>query len=99
MAHKTRLLRHKIRRAIVAVEMAVGEIAAAAARNADFFADFGRMVKQRHTLPFLAYAGGAHHAGRPGADYHGIEKSCHQAARAIEKPYCSARPSDTNPKK
>ncbi len=75
MAHKTRLLRHKIRRAIVAVaRWRLVKLQRPPPEMRIFFADFGRMVKQRHALPFLAYAGGARHAGRPGADYHGIEK-------------------------
>ena len=92
MAHKTRLLRHNIRRAIVAVEMAIGEIAAAAARNADFFADFGGMVEQRHAASALTDACGTHHSRRACADDDGVESvdgghKCFQTA--CGKPYCT----------
>ena len=75
MAHETRLLRHIILRTVVAVEVVVGEIAAAAAGNADFFTDFRGVIEQGDTMAALANAGGAHHAGGAGADDEGVENS------------------------
>ena len=75
MAHEARLLRHIILRTVVAVEMAIGEIAAAAAGNADFFTDFGGVIEQGDAMATLADAGGAHHAGGTGADDQGVESS------------------------
>ena len=72
VADKTRLFRQIKRRGIAPVDQAVGEIAAAAARNADFFADFDGMVDQSRPQSQPAGLGGAHHAGRAGADDHGI---------------------------
>jgi len=55
------------------VELAVGEVAAAAARDADLLGDLGRMVEQQHAQAELAGHAGAEQAGRAGADDGDIE--------------------------
>ena len=69
MAHKARLLRHKISRAVVAIQMGVGEIAAPAAGDTDFLADFAGVIHQAHPQAGLACLCGAHHAGGTGAQH------------------------------
>ena len=46
----------------------IGEVAAATAGDADFFAELVIMVEQQHRFAALARVGCAHHAGRTGAD-------------------------------
>ena len=51
----------------------VGEIAAPAPGNTDFFGQTLGMIKNDHTKPALARYGGRHHAGGAGADHGNIE--------------------------
>jgi hypothetical protein len=63
--------------AVVPLRIDVGEIAAAAAGDADLLADFRRVVDQHHARAALAGDGGAHHAGRTGANDDEIKVAVH----------------------
>ena len=51
----------------------VGEIAAAAARDADLLGELFGVVDDQHAAPALAGLGGAHHAGCAGAYHDDVE--------------------------
>jgi hypothetical protein len=51
----------------------VGEVAAAAAGDADLLGELGGVVDDQHAAPALAGFGGAHHAGGAGADHDHVE--------------------------
>jgi hypothetical protein len=67
-----RILRQEVGRAGVDV----GEVAAAAARDADFLGQLGGVVDQHHAQAALGCSRRAHHPGRARADYRYI-KLCH----------------------
>jgi len=55
------------------IQVAVGEIAAAAAGDADLLRDLVGMVDQQHLHAALAGEGGTQQAGGAGTDHEGIE--------------------------
>jgi hypothetical protein len=57
-------------------EVAVGEVAAAAARDADLLGDFSRVVHQQHLEAALAGLRGAEQAGGAGADHDDVKWMC-----------------------
>jgi hypothetical protein len=70
--------------------MQIREIAASAARDANFFSQFGCMVQQHHALAAPGGDRSAHHAGRAGAYHCHIELHCH-ADSNLQKPHCKLR--------
>jgi hypothetical protein len=55
------------------VQVAVGEVGAPAARDADFFGHFVAVVQHQHLEPALARHPGAEQAGGTGADHDGVK--------------------------
>lgn len=55
------------------VQIAVGEVAASAARDADLLGHLGRMIDQQHLQALLAGLGRAEQAGGTGADDDGVK--------------------------
>jgi hypothetical protein len=74
-----------MRQEVLPAGVDIGEVAAAAARNADLLGQLGRMVDQHHALAALGRHERAHHAGRARADYHHIVSSCHPAHPAVRR--------------
>ena len=68
-AAKMRVLAEEVGRCGVAI----GEVAAAAARDADFFGDFLAVVHQQHLEAALAGDAGAEQPGCPGAHHHHVK--------------------------
>jgi hypothetical protein len=81
-AAEVRILRHEV----LPAGVDVGEVAAAAAGDADLLGQLGRMVDQHHALAALGRHGRAHHAGRARADYRHIVLFCHPASATIVLP-------------
>ena len=55
------------------IEIAIGEVAAPAARDADFFGHLVGVVDQQHAQPALASLAGAEQAGGAGTDHDGVK--------------------------
>ena len=70
-AREMRILRQEV----FCADVAIGEIAASAAGNADALADPGGVVNQQYTPPALPGLGGAHHAGGTGTDDDNVESN------------------------
>ena len=63
----------------------VGEVASAAAGDADFFGEFGGMVEQQDAAAALSGGRSTHHAGGAGTDYNKVEMLVsHNHARCVE---------------
>src|SRR5574344_997559 len=67
------------------VEVAVGEVAAPAARDANFLGHFGGVVDQQHTQAALARLGCAQQARRPGAQDDDVKTHTTHATGATAK--------------
>ena len=81
-AAERRVVGQEVRRPRVAV----GEVAAAAAGDADLLGDLRRVVEQQDPQAALPGDGRAQQAGGAGADDDGVE-SLHPSARVRQKPY------------
>lgn len=67
------VLSHKMLVRRTHVQIAVGEVAASAARDADLLGHLGRMIDQQHLQALLAGLGRAEQAGGTGADDDGVK--------------------------
>ena len=72
-AAELRVLPHKMLVRRTHVQIAVGEVAAPAARDADLLGHLGRMIDQQHFQALLAGLGRAEQAGGTGADDDGVK--------------------------
>jgi hypothetical protein len=72
-AAELRVLPHKMLVRRTHVQIAVGEVAAPAARDADFLGHFVGVIDQQHLQAALAGLGCAEQAGGTGADDDGVK--------------------------